>query len=97
MTELEVSTAATADLDEIFRFSLERFGEERALRYLDEIEATILRLRRYPDSGTIYTGLTMPVRFATSGSHRVFYTRRADHLLVIRVLHQAMRAEGRLA
>ncbi len=96
MIDVEVSAAATADLDEIFRFSLERFGEERALRYLDEIEEAILRLRHYPDSGTIYPGLSMPVRFATSGSHRIFYTRGDDHLLVIRVLHQAMRAEGRL-
>jgi toxin ParE1/3/4 len=97
MIDVEIAAAAAADLDEIFHFSLDRFGEERASRYLDDIARAILRLREYPDSGVIYRGATPTVRYASCGSHRIFYTRRRHSLLIIRILHQAMRTRGRLS
>ena len=97
MIDVEIAAAAAADLDEIFRFSLDRFGEERASRYLDDITRAILRLREYPDSGMLYCGTAPPVRYTSCGSHRIFYTRHQHGLLVIRILHQAMRTRGRLS
>jgi plasmid stabilization system protein ParE len=97
MIDVEIAAAASADLEDILRFSIVRFGEERASRYFDDIENAIRRLREFPDSGVLYPGTLPPVRYASCGSHRIFYTRRDGRLLVIRVLHQAMRAEGRIS
>jgi toxin ParE1/3/4 len=97
MIDVEIAVAAAADFDEIFRFSLDRFGEERASRYIDDIQAAILRLREFPDSGMLYRGTVPPVRYASCGSHRIFYARRKGSLLIIRILHHAMRRRGRLS
>ena len=97
MIDVEIAVAASADLDEIFRFSLDHFGEERASRYIVEIQDNILRLSEFPDSGVPYQRTRPPVRYASCGSHRIFYARHENKLLVIRILHQAMRTRGRLS
>ena len=49
MLDLKVAAEASADLDEILRFSIESFGEDVAAKYFDMLELAILRLREYPE------------------------------------------------
>ncbi len=62
MLDLEVAAEASADLDEILRFSIETFGEDVAAKYFDMLEHAILRLREYPESGAIAPDITPPTR-----------------------------------
>ncbi|MET3824317.1 toxin ParE1/3/4 [Sphingomonas sp. PvP055] len=96
MLDLKVAAEASADLDEILRFSIESFGEDVAAKYFDMLEHAILRLREYPESGALVPDIAPPIRSTTAGSHRIFYDRTGDLLTVRRVLHQAMRTRGRL-
>lgn len=96
MIELEVTPEATSDLDGILHYSIVTFGEPAAARYFDLIERTILRLREFPFSGASYPGISPPVRYASVGSHRIFYTQTDARLTIWRVLHQSMRPHGRI-
>lgn len=96
MLELSVEAEASADLDDILRFGIVRFGEAVAERYFDSIERVMLRLRDFPDSGVRYPGVMPPVRYVAAGSHRIFYSHIGDRVIVRRVLHQAMRPHGRI-
>ena len=96
MLDLKVAAEASADLDDILRFSIETFGEDVAAKYFDMLEHAILRLREYPESGAIAPDITPLTRSAMAGSHRIFYDRTGDLLTVRRVLHRAMRTRGRL-
>ncbi|WP_443025414.1 type II toxin-antitoxin system RelE/ParE family toxin [Sphingomonas sp. RB3P16] len=78
------------------RFSIETFGEAAAAQYLDMLEQTNQRLRKYFESGALVPKITPRVRSAAAGSHRIFYDRTGDVLTVRRVLHRAMRTRGRL-
>ena len=48
----ELSRRAQADLDDIRDYSVEQFGVERAILYLDEIEQAFRRLIDHPQIGS---------------------------------------------
>lgn len=96
MPDLRITPEASLDLEDIMISSLHHFGETVAERYFEQIERTMLRLCDFPNSGVVYPGTRPPVRYATSGSHRIFYTPENGGVTVWRVLHEKMRPDGRL-
>jgi len=89
---LELSRRAQSDLDDIRDYSVEHFGFERAIRYLDAIEAGFRRIVDHPKIGESRLDLADTVRSLPSGEHRVYYWVGSDTILILRVLHKAMDA-----
>ena len=90
---LEFSRRAQGDLDDIRDYSLDQFGVERAILYLDAIEQTLRRLLDHPRIGSQHADIGGAVLSYPIGEHRIFYEARADRVHVIRVLHKAMDVE----
>jgi toxin ParE1/3/4 len=95
MADIVVRPAASADIADIYVFSLERFGIETADQYHDGLQAAIMRLAEYPESGPIYPKLRPPIRFHTYKRHHIFYEYDGATIWIIRILHHALDA-GRL-
>ncbi|MBX9926506.1 MAG: type II toxin-antitoxin system RelE/ParE family toxin [Hyphomicrobiaceae bacterium] len=90
MTTLLLTPRAKADLDDIWIFNVERWGEERTERYITELWHGIKRfaedIRRGQPCDDIRPGY---IKYAV-GSHIVFARIADDTLVVVRILHQRM-------
>lgn len=90
MAELHVRPAASADLADIYAFSLERFGADSANAYHDGLQAAVQQLADYPLSGRIHPGLRPSVRSLNFRKHHIFYDYDGGTVWVVRILHQAV-------
>ena len=70
---LELSRKAQADIDDIRDPSVEQFGVERAILYLDAIEKVFRRLLDHPQIGSQRDDIGESVLSYPVGEHRIFY------------------------
>lgn len=97
MMRVLISPAAQADLDGIWRFSVERWGEARAERYILAIRNACEALADGRRSGRPVDHIRPGYRKLSVGSHVLFFRIRDDGAIdVVRILHQRMNAGGRL-
>ena len=96
VAEVRLRAAADADLASILEFSVARFGEEVGEAYLRSFEQAFDLLRRHPMAGALRLEIDPPIRCLPHRSHRIFYDMEGDIVWIVRVLHHAMDAEGRL-
>ena len=81
---------AEEDLESIYDFSYQEFGENRAIEYINDLSNAFIELANNPELARqcdyIKTGLlTYHV-----GSHIVFFRVTKVRLSIIRILHKAM-------
>lgn len=82
---------ARRDLADIWRYSNERWGEERADAYVCQIAECCLRLSEGALIGADASSIRPGYWKCRVGSHLLFYTVPADHpLQLVRILHQRM-------
>ena len=89
MADLDYSPEASADIEGIAAFSVERFGNETADAYLTGLEVACERLRDIPAMAAIYPRIRPKIRCLIYRRHRIFYRYEADTVLIVRILHQA--------
>lgn len=81
-----LSRQATADIAEIFRFGIEEFGVEQALRYHEGMEQAFEFLVRYPRAVRLRFGFAEPVRIMRYQSHLIIYKIDMDDgIFIIRI------------
>jgi toxin ParE1/3/4 len=88
-----LSRRAEADLLEIARYTLQRWGEDQTIRYIDDLEACCLQLAGNPDLGRPCDEIRPGLRRIERGRHVVFYRPDAGGVLVSRILHRRMLPE----
>lgn len=85
-----LSRSAARDIDAIADYTIERWGEEQARKYVATLRQDIESLRefarRYPEH--LSRGRTF--RKMASGHHIVFYLVSEETVDVVRVLHERM-------
>ncbi len=81
---------AESDLEEIWRYSLEHWGETRAERYLNDLRKTLEHAAETPSAGRRVKIGQRVFRTRRSGSHLVFYRETARGIEVLRILHMRM-------
>ncbi len=96
MSAVDVSDAANADLDGIYDYGAEQFGEVAAEAYLRRFNGIYDLIRDFPLSGMVQDRVRPAIRSLPCGSHRVYYDVEGGHAIVRRVLHKAVDVERHL-
>ena len=93
MAEFRFSRGAEADLLSIGAYTLRTWGEDQAIRYIDDLEACCQTLADNPTLGRACDEVRPGLRRMECGQHVVFYREDAEGILVSRILHQRMLPE----
>lgn len=91
-----LSPAAERDLDDIWDYTVGRWGEAQAERYILSIESAVSGLVDGTQPALSAEAIRKGYRNALVGMHVIFFRQSADLIDVIRILHQQMDIPGRL-
>jgi toxin ParE1/3/4 len=78
---------ARADLLEIWFYTSDKWGQEQADHYLDELDRAMLRLGDNPYLGSDASEVRAGYRKIAAGRHRVYYAVSDVQIDIIRVIH----------
>lgn len=81
-----LSPAAFVDLDDIWRFTAEKWSLDQADTYVDELVEVFSVIGRLPTIAREHAEFTPPVRIHVHGSHLIGYVAREDYAGIVRVL-----------
>jgi len=90
MNNYRLSRLASADLEEIAEYTIERFGIEQARRYRDGLKTCFDQLANNPALGKRSEQLMRGLRRFEHQSHVVFYINESEDIFIVRVLHSSM-------
>ena len=90
MAGYALSPAAQTDLEEIWDYTVSRWGEAQAERYTRDIKATCEALSRGTLVGLSAEDIRAGYRKIGVGSHVMYYSERSGSLEIVRILHRRM-------
>ena len=90
MAVYELSGKASADVADIYEYTIVNFGVEQARTYLHGLDDCFKALAENPLQGRAADELASELRRYEYQSHVVFYREVEQYTLIIRVLHQGM-------
>lgn len=96
MSDYILSQAADGDINDIYLYSYEQFGEAKADACLLSLDETLKRLAVSPRLGKPIDYLRTGYRRYEHVSHSVFYKSVESGILIVRVLHNHMDAAKHL-
>jgi len=79
---VRLSRRAQSNIKQIYRYTVENFGETQAELYLGGLDYTFDLLTDNPMMGKAYSG---DVRYYLYKMHRVFYTLQDDDIIILQV------------
>ncbi len=82
-----LSREADQDLEEIFDYTVRKFGLEQAINYVSEFEETFASLMANPELGRKRDEIRSDLRSFVKGNHTIFYRILKNHIRILRVLH----------
>jgi|SRR5690606_16010055 len=85
----ELSLEADKDLEDIFDYTVEKFGFDQAIMYVSSFEDTFESLCSNPKSGRERPEIREELRSIVKESHVVFYRILRSKIRIIRVLHSS--------
>lgn len=89
MISYRLSHQARTDLDEIWAYSVAKWGRRKAADYLRHIRLAVELVADRPELGGQHEGIETEYRKRPVGSHVIFY-RAGPTVEIVRVLHQNM-------
>ena len=93
MFGIQYSRRAEADLVAIGAYTLQQWGVEQTIRYLDQLETCCERLAENPLLGRPCDEIRPGLRRMEQGRHVIFYRQQKKGIVVSRMLHQRMLPE----
>lgn len=87
---LRLSKLAVEALDSIFAYTVAKWGDEQADKYVREIWRSMLNLVEAPERWRLRNSIHLGCRICLTGRHAVLYRIREGQVEVARVLHGAM-------
>jgi toxin ParE1/3/4 len=91
-----ISKKAVADLEEIWRYTVEKWSVEQADRYYNLIFDEINYICKNTNAGRSMEHVRKGYHVSKVKSHLVFYRVVNDTIEIIRILHERMDIENRL-
>ncbi len=90
MPRYEFTDQAESDLDSITDYTLEQWGKDQAIQYIDGLESLAQTLVENPDIGVHRKHLFEGLMSFPYVSHILYYVKQPHGITIIRVLHQRM-------
>lgn len=91
MAEVRLSRRAAMDLEGVYIYSIESFGEAVADAYRQALEASLARIGEDPRIGRPLAGRTRTFFRLNCREHAIFFERTDEgDVMIVRVLHAAM-------
>ena len=90
MPHYEFTTEAENDLEAIIDFTLERWGQEQAEKYLDGLEELARKLAEGPELGADRSAMLDGLISFPYASHILYYVKQPHGIIILRVLHKRM-------
>lgn len=87
--KLQLTKAAAADLENLFNYGFDRFGEKAANAYREGLLEHLVNLTHFPEAYPEDDGLAPPGRVAPYNQHVILYAYRENHVLIGRIRHHA--------
>ncbi len=84
------SPAATADISEIWDYTVAEWGENQAELYILELESICHKLANGLNFEIVADYLKPGYRKALVGKHVIYFTRQEYKITIVRILHQSM-------
>jgi toxin ParE1/3/4 len=90
MRRLEFTPRVQRDIEEIWEYSLERFGLDKAEAYLRGIQRAAETASEDPRRGSACDEIRPGYRKFSVGSHVLFFRTSKTRVVIVRILHQRM-------
>lgn len=90
MSQVVFSPKAKADIDAIWKQSVQNWDVVQAERYIRQIQAAVVTLAAYPALGVACDFIRAGYRKHPVGSHVIYFRKIEDSIVVIRILHKRM-------
>ena len=84
---LEITARAKKDIDLIFIYGIENFGEPQALAYSNELLDLFDLIVLQPKMGSEKLGFKKPLRTMIFHNHLVFYRLGRGTVKILRIIH----------
>ncbi len=81
---------AAQDLEQIYRYSIQEFGNERIERYIRDLNDAFSKLANEPNLGRDYDFVRSNLSAFNVVSHVIFFEISNPGITILRVLHRSM-------
>ena len=92
-----LSETAIEDLNEIYAYSLENWGEDRAVKYIQAFYLVFQKLVRSPAGVPFRNRRSSPFRLVPMEEHFVLYDLVEERVVILTLFHQSQNVEKRVA
>ena len=96
MSRWTLARRAQRDIDGIRDYTIARWGDDQAKRYLLKIQEVIELVLREPNRRRTCDEILPGYFRVSAGSHVIFYVEKADGIRVMRILHERMNVDDHL-
>jgi toxin ParE1/3/4 len=96
MASYTLTGAAAADINQIVKDSIARWGRLRGEKYFRALCDSFQRLAEFSDIGSDAGDIRPGYMKMRSGGHVAFYRKTDDGIVIVRVLHERMDFEQHL-
>jgi toxin ParE1/3/4 len=96
MRRLAFTPRARRDIEEIWEYSVEQFGVDKAETYLRDIQRAAMTVTEDPRRGLGCDEIRSGYRKFSVGSHILFFKASATRVVIVRILHRRMDFSRRL-
>ena len=85
--QVEISLTAVRDLEDIFDYTQQSYGEDQALKYVSSFDDVFDTLTGNPELGRDRTEIREGLRSIPKEQHIVFYRILENRIRIVRILH----------
>ena len=97
MAKVFLRQEAVDDLNNIWKYTFEKWSEPQADKYYAMLKQSCLEIGKNPDIGKDYNEINKNLLGQQSGRHIIFYQKISEtEIEIIRILHQRMDLTNRL-
>jgi toxin ParE1/3/4 len=87
LSHFKISLDADIDLEDIYDYTFDNFGEKQAIKYLLELETLFSLLVENPLIGKVRSEIKVGLFSFPKDSHIIFYRIMTGNIRIVRVLH----------
>ncbi|MGI9250661.1 MAG: type II toxin-antitoxin system RelE/ParE family toxin [Pseudohongiellaceae bacterium] len=96
MAIIHVTERAALKINEIEKYSRNKWGAPRADKYIDDVNETLALLRNHPNLLQTKSEISQYLKFYLSGEHILVFEQINDHIYLVTAMHSRMDISRRI-